>query len=99
MGKIVLFSIVSRPVLGSTHPPIHWAQVPISPVVKWPRHEVTLPLPHVTSWHDVELFKHRGRFTLLTISAKGMNKQNFIRPLLSKNMNSYLQDQGNDGKK
>jgi hypothetical protein len=61
-AKIFLFSIVSRPALRATQPPIQRIQRVLSPVVKQPGHEADhlpssnvkiensgaiLPLPHV----------------------------------------------------
>jgi hypothetical protein len=71
-GKILLFSIASRPALGLTQPPIQWV-----PGVKRPGSEAdhsppssikmknggaVLPLPRVSSWHSAKLIKHRNNF-------------------------------------
>jgi len=44
---IFLFTIVSRPVLGPTQPPIQWVPGTLSLEVKWPGHEADhSPPPH-----------------------------------------------------
>jgi hypothetical protein len=64
-GKVFLFSIASRPGLGSAQPPIHMVPGAISPAVKRPEREADhsspfnaevknggaiAPLPHISSW-------------------------------------------------
>jgi hypothetical protein len=44
-GKVFLFSVVFRPALGSTQPPVQWALGALPPGVKRPWHEANHELP------------------------------------------------------
>jgi hypothetical protein len=75
----MLFSMASRPALGSNQPAIQWTLRAVSSGVKRPgrRDDHSLPssaevkndggiphLPHTSSWRDAYLIKYRYNFTL-----------------------------------
>jgi hypothetical protein len=70
-GKICLFTIVSRPALGPTQPPIQWIlgvkrsgrEAGHSSPSSAKNGGAIPPLPHTSSWHTALLIKHRDNFT------------------------------------
>jgi hypothetical protein len=77
VSRFFLFSTSSRPVLGTTQPPIQLVQGALSPGVERPGREADHSpptsaesrkcgsihaLPHTPSWRSAKLVKHRDNF-------------------------------------
>jgi hypothetical protein len=91
MAKVqFLIFTASRPVLGSTQPPIQWVPGVLSPRVKQQGHEADHsplssaevrnggaipPLTCMSSWRSAYLLRHRDNFTFLPVLLPGSDNR------------------------